>query len=288
MATQGGRVRRKTHAQPLVAVSERETAPRDRAAWGWAARLSTVLPAQSRAILYKDLRAFPRDLGTMQQLIFPLAMAVFWIFEALAGSASPGLSWFLHGLGPAGAGIAIDWIIARQLGSSGVSREGKSFWLLQVAPLSPWRLLLGKLVVTYAPFPIVGGLVAGLLSIVYRQTLLPFLGSFVLVVLIGLGISSIALGLGAAFPRLDWENPRQQISPRASFSSLILAVVYLGLAIGALRGLPALGRSAPHLAVALAVTGWLLFVALTAATVAGALSFGMAGLNRALLGEGSP
>jgi hypothetical protein len=107
-----------------------------------------------------------------------------------------------------------------------------------------------------------------------------FVRALALVLLGGLGTTSITLGIGAAFPKLNWENPRQQTSIQAGCLAPILYILYVGLAVAAVLGLPALGALAPNFTLALALAGWVVFLALTAGVVYGSLAFGAARLER--------
>ena len=280
MAARGGRVRRRTKNQ------EPRTDDQHSILGSRFSILGSVLPAQSRAIVYKDLRVFPRDLNNVQQLIFPLVLAGIWTFQLIrsgpppeAGVASE-LQRFFDIIGPAGISFFICLSLSNALGGPSISREGKGFWLLRVAPISAKRLLLGKLALAYLPFPIVGALFIIFLSLLRHATPIDFVRSLALVLLIGLGSSSISLGMGAAFPKLNWENPRQQTTFRAGCLAPILYVLYIGVALVAALGPPLLATFAPNWSLALTAVGWLILVALTAAVVWGALSFGAARLEQ--------
>jgi ABC-2 type transport system permease protein len=166
------------------------------------------------------------------------------------------------------------------MGGPGISREGKGFWLLKVAPISAWRILLGKLTLAYLPFPTVGVLFIVFLSLLQHSTPAEFARALALVLLGGLGTAGITIGLGAAFPKLNWDNPRQQNSFQAGCLAPILYSLYIGIAIGAVLGLPLLGGLAPSLTLALTALGWAIFLALTAGVAWGSLAFGAARLER--------
>jgi ABC-2 type transport system permease protein len=280
MSTQGGRVRRRpTKDKERTALSSEPDS--------LVIRLSSfVLSRQSAAVLYKDLRVFPRDLRNVQQLIFPLVVAAIWTFRLIT-SGSP----FGAGEGPdvlksfsqlASAGISfyICLVLSSAMGGAGISREGRGFWLLKVAPISARRILLGKLALAYLPYPTIGLLFVVFLSILQHSTPAEFARALAVVLLGGLGATSITLGMGAAFPKLSWENPRQQNSIQAGCLSPLLYLLYLGLALGALIGLPLLAFLAPSFAIALTLLGWVIFLGLTAGAVWGALTFGAARLER--------
>jgi ABC-2 type transport system permease protein len=283
MATQGGKVKsKKTKAK---GATEQDRVP------FYLLPFTVFLPVQSRAVLYKDLRVFPRDLRNLQQLIFPLALAGIWTFRLLAGGASSGrgsaagFAQFIDTVGSAGISFFICLTLSNALGGPSISREGRGFWLLRVAPISGWRLLIGKLSLAYLPFPSVGTLFVVFLSILRGGSPAELLRSLALVWLVGLGASSIALGLGAAYPRLDWENPARQTSFRAGCFAPILYVLYIALALAATFGPSELAQLiAPGWRLALAAVGWLLLVGLTALVVWGALAFGAARLEQIELG----
>lgn len=294
MSTQGGRVRRRATNDERRTTSDvpgNSSSLQPRAGWSRVfGRWSSFLPEQSRAVLTKDLRIFPRDLRNLQQLIFPLVLAGVWSFQLVSSGVSMGRGqapgWFqsLTTLASAGISFYICLVLSGAMGGPGISREGKGFWLLRVAPISARRLLLGKLVLAYLPFPVVGTLFVVFLSILQHATPVEFVRSLALVLLAGLGTTSITLGLGAAFPKLNWENPRQQTSFQAGCLAPILYMLYLALALGAVIGLPALGLLAPEFTAVLTVGGWAIFLGLTALAAVGALAFGAARLEQIEVG----
>jgi ABC-2 type transport system permease protein len=281
MSTQGGRVRqrRRTKDDGRVATSNDTQS--------FVFRLSSfVLPRESLAVLYKDLKVFPRDLRNLQQLIFPLVLAGIWTFRLITGGslgngrAAPSFFNSLSALASAGISFYICLVLSGAIGGAGISREGRGFWLFKVAPISARRLLIGKLALAYLPFPIIGTLFVIFLSLLQHSAPSDFLRSLVLLLVAGLGVSSISMGLGAAFPKFNWENPRQQNSFQAGCLSPILYMAYLGVAIGVVLGVPELGRLVPDFRLVLTVGSWIFFLALTVLVVWGALAFGAARLER--------
>jgi ABC-2 type transport system permease protein len=279
MSTQGGKVKGKR--QKAKGTEQGEPIP------FYLLPFTFFLPEESQAVLFKDLRVFPRDLRNVQQLIFPIVLAGVWTFNLLRGGpASPRggreseIFQTLSTLAAAGISFYICMALSSAMGGPGISREGKGFWLLKVAPISAWRILIGKLTLAYLPFPIVGTLFIILLSILQHSSAGDFARSLALVLLGGLGTSSISMGMGAAFPKLNWENPRQQTTFQAGCLTPIFYIVYVVIAIGAVLGLPALGGLFPDFALALTVVGWLIFAAVTVGVVWAALSFGAARLEK--------
>ena len=277
MATQGGRVRRRAANERRAGAASKR--PWALGLWSW------VLPAQSCAVLEKDLRVFPRDLRNLQQLIFPLVLAAIWSFRLISGGASAPdpetPAWFasLQAFTSAGISFYICLVLSGAMGGAGVSREGRGFWLLKTAPISSMRLLLGKLALAYLPYPTVGVLFTVALGVLQRSSPADVARSLALVLVAGLGVVSITVGIGAAFPKLNWENPRQQNSFRAGCLAPIAYLVYIVLGLGIVLFLPVLGQFAPEFATALVLLSWALFLALTGLVAWGALSIGAARLD---------
>ncbi|MBC8162767.1 MAG: hypothetical protein H7Z42_16270 [Roseiflexaceae bacterium] len=264
MATQGGKVKAKRQRPQPSALSPQPS--------------PFGLPTDSAAILTKDLRVFRRDLRNVQQLIFPLAIAGIWVFRLIANPLEPvgrqdDVSALLGMLAPAGISAFVCLTLSSALGASNISREGKGFWQLKIAPVSGWRIILGKFALAYAPYPIVGTLFIVLIAVLQRSSLTDMFAALAIVLLTGLGTCAITLGMGAAFPKFDWVNPNQQTSVQAGCLAPVIYMVYLVLAVGAVIGLPLVGAFVPFGA-ALTVLGWAIMLALTAGVTWGFLALG--------------
>ena len=277
MATQGGRVRgRKARAQTR------------RGPGGWFGLVGRALGPEAAAIFHKDLRVFPRDLRNIQQFIFPLLIAGVWIVQLLTSAGDPAPPPedgpdFMQALGSvASLGISfyICTTLSAALGGTSVSREGKGFWQLKVAPLSASRLLVGKLALAYLPFLTVGTLFVVALTLLQGLGPLDLLRNLSLLWATGLGTSTLSLGLGAAFPRLDWENPNQQTTARAGCLGSLANLAYVGLALLVAVGLPILASLWPRFALAFYLGGYTVFLAVTALVIFGMLSFAAARLEQ--------
>jgi ABC-2 type transport system permease protein len=279
MAVQGGRVRRRT-------TNDKRQTLASGAPQSFVHRLSSiVLPPQSAAIFAKDLRLFPRDLRNVQQLIFPIVLAIVWTYQLIRNSAAAGGQAQFQQVWGSFASVGISFFICLSLSNvmagTGISREGRSFWLLKIAPVSAWQILIGKLALAYLPFLVVGTVFVAGLSLLQGNSATDFVRSLLLVWLVGLGTTSITLGMGAAFPKFNWENPNQQSTVRAGCLAPVLYAAYTVLAAAAALGLPLLGALLlPAWTTLLSVAGWVIVVALTAGVTWGMLSFGAARLEQ--------
>jgi len=194
-----------------------------------------LLRGQAGAILRKDIRVLPRDLQQLSQMVVGLFFALFWLWRFT--STGPG-DIPLGGFGATSTSVFTCIVLASNLGLSGLSREGRSMWLLQLAPVSPWTILRAKWVLAYVPFPLFGVVLAVFLYVVRDVALSELLNILLQLALIGVGVAGITTGLGAMFPRFDWDNPRNMTTGRANFMSFVAYGVYTALTLALLNGAP--------------------------------------------------
>lgn len=274
LAIQGGRPRRpRRGGQPVSAHWPRVVAP---------------LPPEARAILAKDMRLFFRDLSNLQALIFPIAFALLWFYQLLASrpdreAASDAPAWLTE-MGGFGA-IAIVFFICLSLSSAlagtGVSREGRTFWILKIAPISPLSILLGKLILAYLPFPTAGSFFLVVFALVQGVELLTLARQWALLLLAGLGCAAFGIGLGAAFPRLNWENPKQQRTWQSGCLGTLFYPLYLAIVVGLVVGAAGLGASLEGaVGMGVRLAGWTGAVLVTAGVVWLSALIGARGLER--------
>lgn len=196
-----------------------------------------LLRGPAGAILGKDLRILPRDLQQLSQLMVSVLFALFWLWR-FTSTTSRGTG--IGSFGATSASVFICILLGSNLGLSGLSREGRSMWLLQLAPISPWTILRAKWVLAYLPFPLFAVIFAGFLYVTQGTGASELLHILLQLALIGVGVAGITTGLGALFPRLDWNNPRRMVSGRASIIGLVAYVVYTGVVLLLLNGAPLL------------------------------------------------
>jgi ABC-2 type transport system permease protein len=245
------------------------------------ARMLGWLPHPARAILVKDLRIFPRDLRQLQQLIFPLALAGIWIFRLLTGR--PEFDRLALGLlTSVGLAFFVCVSISNVLAGTGISAEGRAFWLIRIAPVPSTQVLAAKFILAYAPFVLLGLPLLLVLLALQRSGPASVLQGAGLLLLLGLGVTGIALGLGAAFPKLDWDSPQRMWTLRTGCLTPICYFGYLALALSAALGLPLLAEvdALASYRLGLSVLGWLIALGLTVAALALPLRFGAARLDQ--------
>lgn len=294
IAVQGGRIRRRSDEPQRHNSVESDVSGR-RNALSRRGRTGSPLNAQVAAIFIKDWRIFPRDMRNIQQMIFPIALAGIWLFRTLAFPQQPAGTVpqlpsehgsgaffpdpvFLTALSSTGIAFFLCLSISHVLAGPAISREGRSFWLLKLAPVSSLRILLGKLALAFLPYPFIGIPVLFLLFLVIRVPITLLLTNLGLLLLIGVGNTCLFLGLGATFPRLDWENPQQQTTFQAGCLSMLLTPSYVGLILLSVFGPSAIGEmlaAGPQTELLLTLLGWFTALCITALVSWGSLYSGV-------------
>lgn len=251
--TEGGRVRRRSGRRALA--------------------VPMLLRGPVGAIIRKDIRILPRDMQQLSQLIFPLAIACFWIWRLVSDARTLRGAERFADSGLVTIGLFVCVLIASHVGLTGLSREGNSYWMLHLAPISTWSILWAKWTLAWLPFPIIGTAFVVLLGVLQQPPLAELAQSWLLIALTGVGVAGITAGMGATFPKFDWQQPRQMTSTRAGCLGSLLYMLYsgamIGLTIGAQFVAPRWGDwvYAAGWAIALVLTG----LALGLPLLAGAL-----------------
>ncbi|MFZ0994852.1 MAG: hypothetical protein WAO09_02560 [Candidatus Dormiibacterota bacterium] len=187
------------------------------------------------ALLRKDGRNLRRDPVQLSQLILPLSLFAVYLLAPLSGADSRTLFqnfplWY----GPLTTATFASLFVASGVGLRAVGSEGRQFWCLRSAPLGARDLLLGKLALPTL-LAVGAGLVLMWAGEIRLHTPLPQMGfSAILLVLCVSGLTALATGLGAIWPRLDWSDPRRATGIWLSVVFLVLGSTYIATCMVAL------------------------------------------------------
>src|SRR5258708_7220611 len=191
-------------------------------------RLLAPFEPPTRAMMGKEVRLLTRDVAQWSQLFLMAALLFIYLYNIrmlpLGGDARATIVAYAN-LGMAGFVIAA---ICLRFAYPSVSSEGKSFWMLQSAPISYRRLLVVKVLVYTAPLTLLALLLTVFAyvllhanGVVWAFTLLG--ASLMAVTLVSLGVS-----LGALAPNFKAENPLQVGLSLGGFAYMGLALGYVG------------------------------------------------------------
>jgi ABC-2 type transport system permease protein len=203
------------------------------------------------AIVLKDWRVVPRDLRNFAQMLSPLLfLPVVYLNILGEGRRGRGLDdlTFLGGrdIGVNGILISLGVLMATalvfaRLTSTGISREGKSWWLLKAAPITGGELLRGKYLTALIPFVLLSSVLLAGAALWKGFDPLWFLYGWFGVEVLGAGLLALDTGLSVPWARLDWDDPRKMSSGLGVLISFI-AWVLLGLVAGAFLCLPVIAE----------------------------------------------
>jgi ABC-2 type transport system permease protein len=187
------------------------------------------------ALLRKDGRNLRRDPVQLSQLILPLALFAVYLLAPQSGASSRTLFqnfplWY----GPLTTSTFASLFVASGIGLRAVGTEGRQFWCLRSAPLGARDLLLGKLALPTL-LAVGAGLVLMWSGEIRLHVPLPQMGfSAILLVLCVAGLTALATGMGAIWPRLDWSDPRRATGIWLSVVFLVLGSTYIATCMVAL------------------------------------------------------
>lgn len=228
------------------------------------------LPQPTVAVLRKDLILIPRDLTNMAQVLSPLAVGVFFVIQQLlypiriGGTDSPqAFVQPILAMLSALIACAIAGMILSRFALTAFSFEGKRYWTIHGAPIAPRELVLGKFLVAYLPYLLVGGGLVVTLELARALNEAATLGlgfapwvvlgfvsptlllyALFVVAVTGAGILAISLALGSARPNLTWDSPHEMTTPDLGCLSLVLYGGYMAIVVLALTAPAAVSRMA--------------------------------------------
>jgi ABC-2 type transport system permease protein len=170
-------------------------------------------------ILRRELRTYLRDTANLRPLLSSLFMGGWWFWGVLQGGS------VFSGVGTnVLAALFIATLVAYHPGLSAISRESRSLWQLQSAPVSGADIALGKLVFVYLSYLVVGVPFMLFAGIVTGLDLASLVGGALSVALLGWGCSALLVNLAFRFPRLEWKTTDEQVRTAA----WLLAIFCLG------------------------------------------------------------
>jgi ABC-2 type transport system permease protein len=208
--------------------------------------LTRLIPAPVRAIIVKDLLVYRRDLRNMSQLITPLILCIVYAVGLLRDRGGPFLSrgdapaWVLTSINgvmvyaDVALALFLGWMLASRLAGLGFSHEGKNYWMLKAAPVSPRQLLTAKFLTGYLPSLLICAVYVLILQFLKGAGLVSMLISLAAVALTLAGINGIYLAFGTRGAKFDWETPAQMggvVGCLGTLAGMLFVPVCFGLFI---------------------------------------------------------
>jgi ABC-2 type transport system permease protein len=205
-----------------------------RALWDRAAAaLTDPFPRTMRLLMIKELKTFFRDTSQWSQLFLLLALVVVYVynFSVLPLQGSRLVTFYFKNviafLNLALAGFVITAVAVRFVLPS-ISLEGKSFWIAKTAPVPLRHLWWSKFWVGLLPLLFLGQVLV--LATNYFLDVVPMMTWLSAATLFGMtfGIVSLALAVGAAYPKFQADNASQVAAGVGGLLYMILCMSFIG------------------------------------------------------------
>ncbi|GGJ40992.1 putative ABC transporter permease subunit [Deinococcus roseus] len=184
-------------------------------------------------ILYKDLRLIMRDATQWSQLLVLVALVGVYLVSlssypldgALGVPRFRNVIGFLQlvfqGFLVAGIGIRMAFPV--------ISLEGYGFWLLQTAPVTYTRMVVGKFMGALIPMMAVSVVLAWQTAIILKLGEVMTIALWTVAISSTMVITALGVSLGAAFPRFRADNPSEIAMSPGGILYMVLSMVYVGL-----------------------------------------------------------
>ncbi len=203
----------------------------------------------------KEWRTLRRDPQVWARLLYSFVVIGFLFWQnlsrvSLSSTDTAGLPVSLGSIGFFGLLCFLLWLPLTTLALPAVNREGRALFVLALAPVSARDILLSKWIFSAAPSLVLSEALLGVgawwLRLGPGQVLLGACALAAIAVATAGGLLFVSL----IWPRLDWDNPRRQVSSQASLVGGIGGLLLVGASAGLLILTLFLAPSHPLLALA--------------------------------------
>ena len=200
-------------------------------------RLLGWMPGPTRAMVTKDLAVFWRDPAQWGQLMILFGLLLIYFANLRSASNVGGFQIFipfwqsLISLFNIGATAFVLSILTTRFIYPMLSLEGKQQWIIGLAPLGRTRLVWIKFTLSWVG-SILLTIPLALLSCAMLKTDRMITALALLTVLtLSLGLSSLAVGLGALMPNFAEDNPSRIANGVGGTLNAVVSLAYIGLTL---------------------------------------------------------
>lgn len=190
----------------------------------------------AKAIMIKDVKSFLRDPSQWSQLFLLAALVVVYLynFKVLPLERSPipaaSLKIVVSFANLALAGFVLSSVAIR-FAFPAVSLEGKAFWILQTAPISLRSLLWSKFWLYLVPLLFFGEILVFSSNLLLRVPPWMMALSLVTVFFMTFGITAIGVGMGAVYPKFDYDHVAEIPTSFGGAVCMILSIAFIGVTV---------------------------------------------------------
>jgi ABC-2 type transport system permease protein len=191
------------------------------------------LKSDFKAVLQKDLRIFVREPAQWAQFTVLLVLLIIYLVNLKYFPTDVKDSYWktLIGFGNfAFTGFILATLSIRFVFPN-ISLEGRSFWSIISSPMPIRRLFWVKFWSAFIIFLLISEVLAFFSNIMLGLRGTMMMLTFVSVLLMSISLTSLAVGMGAIFPRFDERNPGKIASSMGGMVATILSLIYVGFMV---------------------------------------------------------
>ncbi|MFC2062283.1 hypothetical protein ACFLUV_07205 [Elusimicrobiota bacterium] len=180
-------------------------------------------------IIDKDIKTFFRDTRQWAQMLLVCAIIVIYIFNIYKLPLDfPYIHYLIAFLNIGMVGFVIA-AIGLRFSFSAISLEGRYLWLLLASPVDMKAVFKQKYFENLIPIQVLALILVILANYILKSP--GFLGilSVVTVIALTVGITSLGIGLGAIYPKLDAVNPADIETSWGGIIYMVYSLFYIGL-----------------------------------------------------------
>jgi ABC-2 type transport system permease protein len=198
--------------------------------WLLAPLLRFCAPA-TRGLLLKDLKLFFRDPAQWSQLFLLGALAVIYLYNI---QHLPLNTLFLKNLiailNLGLAGFVLSAVAARFVFTS-TSLEGRSFWIILASPMPFRSFLRVKFLMYILPLLVLAETLVVVSNLLLKADAYITLFSVCTIMLMTCGLTGLGVGLGAMYPRFQYENIAETAASAGGMLYMLLSLGFIGLIV---------------------------------------------------------
>ncbi len=194
------------------------------------------LSGPAGAFALKEFRIFFRDQTQWPQLFLIAALIVIYLYNFSVlplGQAKIKTIYLQNIFSFLNMGLAafVLTAVAARFVYPAVSFEGDAFWIVRAAPISLRTFLWVKFAVYYLPLLILAEILIVSSNILLQVTPFMMALSVVTIFLMVPGVVALGVGLGAAYPDFQSENPSQSVTSFGGLLFMLLAAGFIAAVI---------------------------------------------------------
>ena len=205
----------------------------------WIDRIFTALlffvDRNVRLIVVKDVKSFIRDpVQWSQFLIFFGLLGIYFLNLRTFAYEDRDIFWknLIAQMNLLATSLTLATFASRFIYPQ-LSLEGRRFWILGMAPMEREKILFGKLALSFSCSLLISETLITLSSIMLRTPLTLAILHGVSLFGICLGLSGLAVGLGAIYPNFAEDNPSKIVSGFGGTLNLVLSLMFVLVVLAA-------------------------------------------------------